>query len=65
MGNGYEATTLGGLVSEIEGRIPLPGEIVHLESPGMKMEVVASTDRLVERMRVFPPAGEATRELLP
>jgi CBS domain containing-hemolysin-like protein len=65
LGNGYEATTLGGLVSEIEGRIPLPGEIVHLESPGMKMEVVASTDRLVERMRVFPPAGEATRELLP
>ena len=57
--NGYEATTLGGLVSEIEGRIPLPGEVVALESAGMRMEVVASTDRLVERLRVFPPAQAA------
>ena len=55
----YEATTLGGLVSEIEGRIPLPGEVVMLESAGLRMEVVASTDRRVERLRVFPPAGEA------
>jgi CBS domain containing-hemolysin-like protein len=52
----YEATTLGGLVSEIEGRIPLPGEVVLLESVGMRMEVVSSTDRRVERLRVFPPA---------
>ena len=56
--NGYEATTVGGLVSEIEGRIPLPGEVVLLESAGLRMEVVASTDRLVERLRVFPPATE-------
>ena len=55
----YEATTLGGLVSEIEGRIPLPGEVVMLESAGLRIEVVASTDRRVERLRVFPPAGEA------
>ena len=58
LSNGYEATTLGGLVSEIEGRIPLAGEVVLLESSGMKMEVVASTDRRVERLRVFPPTGE-------
>jgi putative hemolysin len=57
--NGYEATTIGGLVSEIEGRIPLPGEVVVLESAGLRLEVVASTDRLVERLRVFPPATEA------
>jgi CBS domain containing-hemolysin-like protein len=57
--NGYEATTLGGLVSEIEVRIPLPGEVVLLESVGLRLEVVASTDRLVERLRVFPPTGEA------
>jgi CBS domain containing-hemolysin-like protein len=57
--NGYEATTLGGLVSEIEGRIPLPGEVVLLESAGLRMEVVASTDRLVERLRVFPPTAES------
>jgi CBS domain containing-hemolysin-like protein len=55
----YEATTLGGLVSEIEGRIPLPGEVLMLESVGMRMEIVASTDRLVERLRVFPPAAES------
>ncbi len=65
--NGYEATTLGGLVSEIEGRIPLPGEVVVLETAGMKMEIVASTDRLVERLRVFPPsqAREAPASLSP
>jgi CBS domain containing-hemolysin-like protein len=51
----YEATTLGGLVSETEGRIPLPGEVVLLESAGLRIEVVASTDRLVERLRIFPP----------
>jgi CBS domain containing-hemolysin-like protein len=59
LGEAYEATTLGGLVSEIEGRIPLPGEVVLLEAIGLRMEIVASTDRHVERLRVFPPAGEA------
>jgi CBS domain containing-hemolysin-like protein len=56
-GDSYEATTLGGLVSEIEGRIPLAGEVVLLEPIGLRMEIVASTDRRVERLRVFPPAG--------
>jgi CBS domain containing-hemolysin-like protein len=60
----HEATTLGGLVSEIEGRIPLPGEVVVLEPSGMRMEIVASTDRRVERLRVFPPAAETAREPL-
>jgi len=55
-GYSYEATTLGGLVSEIEGRIPLAGEVVLLEPIGLRMEIVASTDRRVERLRVFPPA---------
>ena len=55
LGEEYEATTLGGLVSEIEGRIPLAGEVVLLESIGLRMEIVASTDRRVERLRVFPP----------
>ncbi len=54
----YEATTLGGLVSEIEGRIPLPGEVVMLDHAGVRIEVVASTDRRVERLRVFPPRIE-------
>jgi putative hemolysin len=55
----FEATTLGGLVSEIEGRIPHAGEVVMLEPIGLRMEVVASTDRRVERLRIFPPSAEA------
>jgi CBS domain containing-hemolysin-like protein len=47
---GYEATTVGGLVSEIAGHIPLPGEVV--EDGPLRLEVVASTDRLVERVRI-------------
>jgi CBS domain containing-hemolysin-like protein len=46
----YEATTLGGLVSEIAGHIPLPGEVV--EGKLLRFEVIASTDRKVERVRV-------------
>jgi putative hemolysin len=48
--NGFDATTIGGLVSEIAGHIPLPGEVV--EDGPLRMEVIASTDRLVERVRV-------------
>ena len=58
--DGYEATTLGGLVSEVEGRIPLRGEVVMLDQPGVRIEVVASTDRRVERLRVFPPVLKET-----
>ena len=47
---GYDATTVGGLVSEIAGYIPLPGEVV--EDGPLRLEVMASTDRLVERVRV-------------
>jgi putative hemolysin len=46
----YEATTLGGLVSELAGHIPLPGELV--EADGLRLEVLASTERKVERVRV-------------
>jgi putative hemolysin len=42
-------------VSEIEGRIPHAGEVVLLDPVGLRMEIVASTDRRVERLRVFPP----------
>jgi putative hemolysin len=53
----YESTTLGGLVSEIAGHIPLPGEVV--EEDGLRLEVLASTDRRIDRIRVSlsqPPA---------
>ncbi len=56
LGEAYEATTLGGLVSEKEGRIPLPGEVVLLEEAHLRVEVVASTDRRVGRLRIFPLA---------
>jgi putative hemolysin len=46
----YEATTIGGLVSEIAGHIPRPGEVV--EGKMLRLEVLASTDRKVERVRV-------------
>jgi CBS domain containing-hemolysin-like protein len=56
----YEATTIGGLVSEMAGHIPLPGEVVD-DGP-LRLEVIASTDRRVERVRVgltgAPVAGE-------
>jgi CBS domain containing-hemolysin-like protein len=46
----FEATTIGGLVSEIAGHIPLPGEVV--QGKLLRMQVLASTDRKVERVRV-------------
>lgn len=46
----YESTTLGGLVSEIAGHIPLPGEVI--EGDGLRFEVLASTDRRIDRIRV-------------
>jgi len=60
LGEAYEATTVGGLVSEIEGRIPLQGEVVLIESAGLRIEVVASTSRRVDQLRIHPiPAGHA------
>jgi CBS domain containing-hemolysin-like protein len=47
---GYEATTVGGLVSEIAGHIPLPGEVI--EDGPLRLEVIESTDRLVEKVRL-------------
>ena len=54
---GYDAATVGGLVSEIAGHIPLPGEVV--EDGPLRMEVLQSTDRKVERVRVAVGASEA------
>ncbi len=50
-----EATTVGGLVSELAGHIPLPGEVI--ESDGLRLEVIGATSRLVTRVRVkaLPP----------
>jgi CBS domain containing-hemolysin-like protein len=47
---GKESATIAGLVSELAGRIPRRGEIV--EDDGLRFEVLDSTDRKVERVRV-------------
>ena len=54
----YESTTVGGLVSELAGHIPLPGEVV--EEEGLRLEVLASTDRRIDSIRVSltPPDHE-------
>ncbi len=57
IGNGFDASTIGGLVTEVGGRIPHAGEVVLLENAGLRMEVVASTDRRIDRVRVFPPSA--------
>jgi len=46
----YEATTVAGLVSETAGSIPSAGEVV--EDEHLRFEVLASTDRRIERVRV-------------
>jgi CBS domain containing-hemolysin-like protein len=53
----FEAQTVGGLVSEAVGRIPLAGEVVEVGS--LRMEVVTSTDRRVEQVRVSLIAPQA------
>jgi len=45
-----EATTIAGLVSELAGHIPKAGEIV--EANGLRFEVLDSTERRVDRVRV-------------
>ena len=47
---GHAAATVAGLVSETAGRIPLAGEVV--EADGLRFEVLSSTDRRIERLRV-------------
>jgi putative hemolysin len=48
--NHYAATTVAGLVSEVAGRIPMAGEVVL--AGRTRLEILASTDRRVERLRV-------------
>jgi len=47
---GKEATTVAGLVTELAGRIPQKGEVI--EEDGLRFEVLESTDRRVERVRI-------------
>ncbi len=47
---GKESTTVAGLVSELAGRIPQKGDVI--EEDGLRFEVLQSTDRRVERVRI-------------
>jgi putative hemolysin len=47
---GKESATIAGLMSELAGHIPRRGEIVNDE--GLRFEVLDSTDRRVERVRI-------------
>jgi len=47
---GKEAATVAGLVSELVGRIPQKGEVI--EEDGLRFEILESTDRRVERVRI-------------
>jgi putative hemolysin len=45
-----ESATVAGLVSEMAGRIPQKGEVI--EEDGLRFEVLESTERRVERVRI-------------
>jgi putative hemolysin len=47
---GHEATSVAGLVSELMGRIPEKGAVV--EEGGLRFEVLQSTKRRIEKLRV-------------
>lgn len=53
-----EASTVGGLVSELAGHIPQPGEVI--ESDGLRLEVLSATSRLVTRVRVSATPAPST-----
>jgi putative hemolysin len=47
---GKESATVAGLVSEMAGRIPQRGEVI--EEDGLRFEVLESTERRVQRVRI-------------
>jgi CBS domain containing-hemolysin-like protein len=47
---GKESATVAGLVSELAGRIPHRGEVI--QEDGLRFEVLDSTERRVERVRI-------------
>ena len=56
-----EATTIAGLVSELAGRIPAAGEV--FEHNGLRFEVLESTERRVERVRVSLQNVDAPKQV--
>jgi len=56
---GKESATVAGLVSELAGRIPQKGEVI--EEDGLRFEVLESTERRVERVRISVAAPRQMR----
>jgi CBS domain containing-hemolysin-like protein len=48
--DGRESATVAGLVSELAGRIPQKGEVI--EEDGLRFEILESTKRKVQRVRI-------------
>jgi CBS domain containing-hemolysin-like protein len=55
----HDTATVGGLVSAIAGRIPQPGEVI--EEDGLRFEILESTDRKIEKVRVCRSHPEKAR----
>jgi CBS domain containing-hemolysin-like protein len=49
--------TVGGLIMEVTGRVPSPGETVHTE--GLKFTVLGSDERQIKRVKVESVLGDA------
>jgi CBS domain containing-hemolysin-like protein len=58
---GRESATVAGLVSELAGRIPRKGEVV--EDDGLRFEVLESTERRVDRVRISTAQGKQMKLL--
>jgi CBS domain containing-hemolysin-like protein len=56
---GRDAATVAGLVSELLGRIPAPGEVV--EGDGLRFEVLEASSRRVERLRISRKRSESPK----
>jgi putative hemolysin len=53
--------TVGGLIMEVTGRVPTPGETVHTE--GLKFTVLGSDERQIKRVQVESVLDETEEEI--
>ena len=56
-----DATTVAGLVSELAGHIPRAGEV--FEENGLRFEVLESTDRRVDRVRISLESSHSAQQV--
>lgn len=56
-----DATTVAGLVSELAGHIPKAGEV--FEENGLRFEVLESTDRRVDRVRISLQSSHSAQQV--